>query len=561
MRIPRPVATLPILLACAAASASTGPDWSEGVLITEPRANPYGLAPDKWKAARWAGLGHALEYPVEISGALLPWRPVRAFLETPEENPIRRVLRSILSGVSQVRTTDDLFARIGLVPFPTTREEGLDEIPKTRSLEARARMGTTFIDRDGVEAMTLSCSTCHASNLFGRRVLGLTNRFPRANETFFYGRYLVRAVNEGLFAQELDATPGERALYARFRERMRSVGVRRPQTLGLDTSVAQVALSLDRRADDDYASFDRAFERRPRADVLAHAPSDSKPMPWWNVKYKNRWLSDGSVVSGNPILTNLLWNEIGRGTDLHDLEEWYARNERVIREFTSAVFATEAPRFTDFFPAERISLDRARRGSRVFEATCAGCHGSYRKAWDEPGSESLPLVERLRTVRVEYPEETVVKDVGTDPFRHRGMESLAPKLNRLALSKAHGIVVKPQKGYVPPPLVGIWARYPYFHNNSAPSLCAVLTPGDRRPKTYWAGEAIDPERDFDSECVGYPVGAKVPKEWTKDRDYLYDSAKAGMSNLGHDRGIFVKNGVEILSGADKRDVIEFLKTL
>jgi hypothetical protein len=160
---------------------------------------------------------------------------------------------------------------------------------------------------------------------------------------------------------------------------------------------------------------------------------------------------------------------------------------------------------------------------------------------------------------VRYHQKTPVIDVGTDPWRYRGMQALE-KLNRLDISKDYGIFVKVQKGYVPPPLVGIWARWPYFHNNSAPSLCAVLTRHEDRPKKFYMGEANNTERDFDSECNGYPQGQKTPRAWKKDA-LLYDTSVQGLTNTGHDEGIFLKDGSEILSAQQKKALIQFLQTL
>lgn len=141
------------------------------------------------------------------------------------------------------------------------------------------------------------------------------------------------------------------------------------------------------------------------------------------------------------------------------------------------------------------------------------------------------------------------------------MHEFAADLNRLAISKSIGTVVEPQKGYVPPPLDGVWARWPYFHNNSIPNLCALLTPASKRPVTYVAGKAINKETDFDQECVGYPLGDKAPAAWKKDPEFLYDTRKEGLSNKGHDDRIFIKDGQEIYSQAQKLELIEFLKTL
>ena len=54
------------------------------------------------------------------------------------------------------------------------------------------------------------------------------------------------------------------------------------------------------------------------------------------------------------------------------------------------------------------------------------------------------------------------------------MVLIAPRANRLKIFKDNGISLEPHPGsYVPPPLVGIWARWPYMHNNSS---CSVLHP-------------------------------------------------------------------------------------
>jgi hypothetical protein len=77
------------------------------------------------------------------------------------------------------------------------------------------------------------------------------------------------------------------------------------------------------------------------------------------------------------------------------------------------------------------------------------------------------------------------------------------------------------------------------------------------------GDAKSVDTDFDSECVGYPTeSAKVPAEWKKDKTYLYVSGKPGLQNTGHDQGILLNtDGSEKYSAAEKKEIIEFLKTL
>jgi mono/diheme cytochrome c family protein len=282
---------------------------------------------------------------------------------------------------------------------------------------------------------------------------------------------------------------------------------------------------------------------------------------WWTAKYKTRWLSDGSVVSGNPIFTNIIWNEIGRGADLESVESWLAENPHVVDELTAMVFASRSPRYTDFFPAESIDVAQAKEGEKLFVENCARCHGVYEKAWSRSDAALLTPEESLRTDRILYHARTPVVDVGTDAHRAQGMAGLAEGLNRLSISQRNGVVVEVESGYVPPPLEGIWARWPYFHNNSVPSLCAVLTRSAERPRTFYAGEAENKDTDFDVDCVGYPLEAKAPASWKRNTARRMDTRRRGLGNQGHDEGIFLDGGKERYTPAQKRALIAFLKTL
>jgi len=151
--------------------------------------------------------------------------------------------------------------------------------------------------------------------------------------------------------------------------------------------------------------------------------------------------------------------------------------------------------------------------------------------------------------------------VGTDPQRWMGTNYFAKDLNNLAISKWMKTIVKPQKGYVPPPLVGIFARYPYFHNNSIPNLCALMTKPNNRPKTFYQGPSINPKRDFTQNCVGYPTGKNIPNSWKKNKEAFFDTKKPGLRNIGHFKMFLKPDRSEKYNVEDKNDLISFLKTL
>ena len=72
-------------------------------------------------------------------------------------------------------------------------------------------------------------------------------------------------------------------------------------------------------------------------------------------------------------------------------------------------------------------------------------------------------------------------------------------------------IVTHSKGYVAPPLDGIWASAPYFHNGSVPTVYHVLFP-DERP----AGVESQRLQAYDNARVGLLVEEykRMPKTHT-----------------------------------------------
>lgn len=552
-----------LVLKASLSVAEAPPLWVENERVPQQgRSNPFELPEQERIDSFLRGRRHALNYPVDITGEVLPLEVTLRFLR-PENSghPLFKILERQFGALFRRPSFSQLEEMVGLQSYPPHEDDGVYHVPFPAQEQPWFKMGTSFINAPEGPAITFSCAACHAGELFGRKVIGLTNRFPRANEFFLNGRAAARLIPPQLFQAATQSTHAEVAMYQRLRDNSEFIDGRHPLVRGLDTSLAHVALSLSRRADDSFATKDPKFRRHPRDSILRSQPADSKPAVWWNVKYKNKWLLDGSVVAGNPIFTNILWNEIGRGTDLVELNQWLMRNPDVVKDLTTAVFSSQAPEFLDFFPEEHFSLELVRQGAELFNQHCASCHGVYRKGFELSGHAHMSQRELLKTVWVSYHENTPVIDVGTDPLRAQGMAALAEPLNKLSISQENGILVKVQRGYVPPPLVGVWARWPYMHNNSIPDLCSVLTPQNRRPRQWHVGEAHSKETDFDAVCNGYPLGDSTPSSWRKNRWGFFDTSRRGMSNQGHDEGIVSNNGVEKFSPEQKSALIQFLQTL
>jgi len=548
---------------------SATPDWSEDASIPkgETRADIYGYG-DELDKIQKEGYLIALKWPVEVTGLMIPYGPMKYFLEA-EKNPLRKLMERIAEAKLGYSDLDGMYEWLGLNVYP--QNDAVSEVfqipyPTQNESYPDFRMGASIINPakfSHSKGLTFACASCHSGTFMGKSVMGLTNKRPRANEFFVLAKNYVPMIPSGFFRVATNATKEEKDMFSRTKENLKYVGSVSPQVLGLDTSLPHVALSLHKRKGDAYASkkpLSRLERRQRGTHKLENFVADSKPMPWWNLKYKTRWLSDGSIVAGNPILTNFLWNEVGRGTDLHELEEWMKSNKETIKKLTAMAFSNKAPRWTDFFSEDTIDLSSAQRGEVVFNQSCKRCHGVYEKRWSQENTENLSLSELIKTTKVTYHEKTPVKDVGTDPQRWQATETFADGLNNLAISKWMKTTVTPQKGYVPPPLEGIFLRYPYFHNNSVPNLCALMQKEQDRPKKFVQGPSFK-EEDYDQDCMGYPVGSKIPSEWLKEKDALFDTSKAGLRNIGHTQMFWDKEGKARQTPEQRADLLMYLKTL
>jgi hypothetical protein len=200
-------------------------------------------------------------------------------------------------------------------------------------------------------------------------------------------------------------------------------------------------------------------------------------------------------------------------------------------------------RFTAALPPAPYPFDvdskRAARGRRLYARYCSSCH--------EPGSDHI------------FPAD----EVGTDanraniwtPYTVAGLTALL----RIACTDPSGCqnadgtpipderIVQSTGGYMAVPLAGIWARAPYLHNGSVPTLHALLT-GDR-PQSFVRGNVT-----YDQDKVGFTWDQ--PSETSAP----YDTSLSGHANTGHDTLAF--NGIRWKKHPEQlRELLEYLKTL
>ena len=264
--------------------------------------------------------------------------------------------------------------------------------------------------------------------------------------------------------------------------------------------------------------------RRFPMPLASNLPELDAPA-WWILKYKDTMYYDGRtpVESTRSIMQFLLAEKTAAEFDAleSDFEDLFA--------YIKSIEPPEYP-----FAIDR---DAADRGRVVFEKTCARCHGTY-------GEE------------VDYPNEIVpLEEIGTDPARITGISDRAVEyFNSSWFGAKHPVDLTAERGYLAPPLVGIWASAPYLHNGSVPTLRLMLD-SRRRPRRYLRPPSTDFE-NYDARDVGWRY-VEVPEGQApdpKDPRRLFDASRHGLGVGGHVFG-------DKLSEDQRSDVVEYLKTL
>lgn len=279
------------------------------------------------------------------------------------------------------------------------------------------------------------------------------------------------------------------------------------------------SLELLRRRNEDLSA--RA-EPVPMGD---YSDYDLDPPAWWYLKRKTAIYADAGVKG--DFSRAIMQFTMGE-PDGAKIRSW----EPEFKDILAYLKSIEPPKYP-------LPIDQklAGEGKQIFEKTCAGCHGTY-------GADGR------------YPNKVVpLEVVGTDSLRLTKLTKEFRdyyKKTWFGRSGEHGYEYP--TGYVAPPLIGVWASAPYFHNGSVPTVYGVLSQ-EARPKYFRRTGTI---KDYDEKNLGLKyeaLSASAPKDAPAEaRRRVVDTTLPGLSNQGHSFGFK-------LSEKEKRQVIEYLKTL
>jgi len=196
-----------------------------------------------------------------------------------------------------------------------------------------------------------------------------------------------------------------------------------------------------------------------------------------------------------------------------------------------------------------INIIQANSGKVVYKNYCYQCHGSYSK-----DQNNFNVYKKPQFIDHE--------DIKTDEDRILGNTD---EFNKLVDNNPLNKYIKRNNlgyGYFAPRLEGIWARFPYLHNSSVPTIYDLLSEPQKRPQ-YWSLERAGSKNRFDPTFLGLKIerNSKLKKFFIKNKANEaqrnhYSTKRIGHSNQGHWFS-FSKE----LTHQDKMNLIEYLKTL
>lgn len=357
-----------------------------------------------------------------------------------------------------------------------------------------------------------NCLQCHAQVFDGTLVMGLGNSLVdfTKNKTF-------TAENAALLEKMLKMQSPKG--YEAAAEFLRATKAITPQLYapvkGVNVADRLAALLVAHR---NPLSFNWSDEAK--LDIPAELiPSDTPP--WWLLKKKNAMFYNGfgrGDFGRFLMASNLL--------TVNDTSE-SAQVDAHMPDVLAYIYSLKPPKYP-----RPINQSLAAQGKVLFEAKCSGCHGTYGEKASYP---NLLIPQSL---------------IGTDSALYSSNYS-APQFvdwfNRSWFTQgSHPARLEPFKGYIAPPLDGVWVSAPYLHNGSVPTLEALLN-SKFRPR-FWSRNFDKPQYDYNK--IGWVYTAEKAAANTS----TYNTTLNGYGNGGHYFG-------DALSEKERKAVIEYLKTL
>jgi mono/diheme cytochrome c family protein len=369
---------------------------------------------------------------------------------------------------------------------------------------------TATTTKDGVALVTSNCLQCHAGRMQGKLVVGLG-----AADADYTQNQATMASVIAAFVKD----PKEQAELAKWEHRMQALG---PYAV-LSTRGPNPADEFTAVLFSHHDPQTLAWTDTPVLDVPSPVEVPIDVPPWWRMRKKTSMFYTGAgrgdhariMMTASVLCTSSVEESQAIDATFPDIRAYIA--------------SLDAPKWPF-----AVDAALAARGRPVFEKTCSRCHGTY---GDPPT----------------YPNKVVVlEEIGTDGLLATGAAEFAAPIIAWYKQSFFGQVARlePQRGYVAPPLDGVWATAPYLHNGSVPTMAALLD-STKRP-TYW-NRSFD-SNDYDPQALGWRFVTLDHGKSTDTDPGVYDTTRPGYANTGHTFG-------DALTDDERTTVLEYLKTL
>lgn len=406
----------------------------------------------------------------------------------------------------------------------------------------------------GVNRVWLNCAGCHVGTYIdpaGEQKLVVGGSANRMRLLDFIQFFREAAVDTRLTADNLlesiEAVGGDLNFFERLIYRYIVVGRVKQGLLVLRGQLS----FLDRSDLNDWGPG-RVDTFNPYKAIQFNFPMDGKDLP-------------ARSLNGSSDYPAIWMQRPREGMNLH----WDGNNSSVAeRNLSAALGAGVTPVTVDHeslarvrnwlwdFPAPEFpalkNVDRAlvAEGAKLYKSYCAECHGGT--VYDaEPGGYDYDTNRYPRLGQVE-----LLKGIGTDDGRLASYtENFSGTQNLLYTGYPWRFShFRKTAGYANHPLDGIWARSPYLHNGSVPTLRDLMEPSRNRPQAFYRGS-----NRFDWDKVGYESyasAAVVGQEALEPGLFLYKTTEQGNANSGHEGEAYGTN----LSEREKDAIVEYMKT-
>lgn len=357
-----------------------------------------------------------------------------------------------------------------------------------------------------------NCLQCHSQVFDGKLVVGMGNSFS----DFTVNRQSTALIAEKMM-KNLTGTNAKKYEAAKsFIDALKAISPNLiTSTKGVNLADALAAMLVAHRDPQTLQWSDSILMPMPTEIIPTDVPA------WWLLKKKNAMFYNGfgrgdfgRFLMASNLLTVSDTSE-AREVDSH------------FNDVLSYIYSIDAPKYP-----KPINEKLAANGRKVFAATCSRCHGTY----GEGGKYPNLLI----------PENIIQTDSSLYTSNYSSPQFVDWFNKSWFTSGDHPARLVPYRGYIAPPLDGVWATAPYLHNGSVPNLEAMLN-SKIRP-VYW-------QRSFSRPSYNYEIpGWNFEVKHEAGRSEVYNTTLKGYSNSGHYFG-------DKLNNKERTAVIEYLKTL